>query len=144
MEGVDLQTQPSYYAEVIAVNTQRPPFDNVKVRQALNYALDKVAVRKSTNSDYAADAEKSTTVPPWLWTFNEDLWKAGWDALPSYAVDLGKAKQLLDESGVADQRTARSSPPTATRSTWVRRWRCRMPCRSSATPSTSRRSRPRS
>jgi peptide/nickel transport system substrate-binding protein len=103
MEGVDLQTQPSYYAEVIAINTQRPPFDDVKVRQALGYALDKVAVRKSTNGDYAADAEKSTTVPPWLWTFDEDLWRAGWDALPSYAVDLDKAKQLLDESGVADQ-----------------------------------------
>ena len=103
MEGVDLQTQPSYYAEVIAINTQRPPFDNVQVRQALNYALDKVAVRTNTNGDYAADAEKSTTVPPWLWTFDEDLWQAGWDALPSYAVDLDKAKQLLEASGVADQ-----------------------------------------
>ena len=35
---------PSNRTIFIAMNTQRPPLDNVKVRQALNYAVDKQAI----------------------------------------------------------------------------------------------------
>lgn len=99
---VDLSFTDSYYGEWITFNTKQAPFDNVKVRQALNYAFDKKAVRELY---YGADAQptKSTLVNPSLWTFEEAAWQAAWDALPAYDVDLEKAKQLLDESGVADQ-----------------------------------------
>ena len=99
---VDLTFTDSYYGEWMTFNMQKAPFDNVKVRQALNYAFDKKAVRELF---YGAEADptKGTLVNPSLWTFEKDAWQAAWDALPAYDVDLVKAKQLLDESGVADQ-----------------------------------------
>jgi peptide/nickel transport system substrate-binding protein len=102
IKDVDLTFTDSYYGEWITFNTKKPPFDNVKIRQALNYAFDKKAVRELF---YGADADptRSTLVNPSLWTFEKDAWQSAWDQLPAYDVDLAKAKQLLDESGVADQ-----------------------------------------
>jgi peptide/nickel transport system substrate-binding protein len=102
IESVALSFTPSYYGEWITFNTQAAPFDNVKVRQAMNYAFDKKAVRQLYYGPEALDT-KATLVNPTLWTFEEDAWKAAWEELPAYDVDLEKAKQLLDESGVADQ-----------------------------------------
>ncbi len=101
-DNVNLSFIPSYYGEWITFNTQAAPFDNVKVRQALNYAFDKKSVRQLY---YGADAldTKATLVNPTLWTFEKDAWQAAWDKLPSYDQDLEKAKALLAESGVADQ-----------------------------------------
>lgn len=103
-DKVDLTFTPSYYGEWITMNTQKPPFDNVKIRQALNYAFDKKAVRELF---YGPDTSptKMTLVNPTLWPTlgSTDAWQAAWDALPAYDQDLVKAKQLLDDSGVADQ-----------------------------------------
>ena len=102
MPDVSLSFIPSYFGEWITMNTKAAPFDNVKVRQALNYAFDKRAVRQLY---YGKDAleTKATLVNPTLWNFEKEAWQAAWDALPNYDQDLAKAKQLLDESGVADQ-----------------------------------------
>jgi len=102
LSDVGLTFIPSYYGEWITMNTQAAPFDNVKVRQALNYAMDKRAVRQLY---YGPDAleTKATLVNPTLWTIEPAAWQAAWDVLPAYDQDLDKAKQLLDESGVADQ-----------------------------------------
>lgn len=102
MADVDLQLTDSYLTDFIAFNTQVPPFDNVKLRQALNYAVDKVGVRTVSLGDFAVDA-RATQVGQAMWLFNEDLWSAAFDALPDYAVDMEKAAALLAESGVADQ-----------------------------------------
>ena len=102
IKDVNLTFTDSYYGEWITFNTKKAPFDNVKVRQALNYAFDKKAVRELF---YGADAAptKATLVNPSLWTFSKDPWQAAWDQLPAYDVNLDKARQLLAESGVADQ-----------------------------------------
>ena len=46
MDNVGLSFAPSYYGEWITFNTAEAPFDNVKVRQALNYAVDKKPIRE--------------------------------------------------------------------------------------------------
>lgn len=102
MDGVELSFVPSYYGEWITFNTRAAPFDNVKVRQALNYAFDKRAVRQLYYGTEALET-KATLVNPTLWTFEKAAWEAAWEELPAYDQDLEKAKQLLDESGVADQ-----------------------------------------
>ncbi len=102
MDNVNLSFVPSYYGEWITFNTTEPPFDNVKVRQALNYAVDKKGLRQLYYGPDTPDT-KATLVYPTMWTFEQPQWQAAWDALPSYDQDLAKAKQLLDESGVADQ-----------------------------------------
>jgi len=102
IKNVNFTFTQSYYGEWMTFNTKKAPFDNVKVRQALNYAFDKKAVRELF---YGADAAptKGTLVNPSLWTFSKDAWQTAWDQLPAYDFDLAKAKQLLDESGVADK-----------------------------------------
>ena len=102
IDDVSLTFVPSYYGEWITFNTQKAPFDNVKVRQALNYAFDKKGIRQLYYGPEALDT-KATLVNPTLWTFEKEAWQAAWDALPSYDQDLEKAKALLAESGVADQ-----------------------------------------
>jgi peptide/nickel transport system substrate-binding protein len=104
MDNVTLTFTDSYYSNFLAFNTQRPPFDNAKVRQALNYALDKQALMQ--NLYPIADAvtiAKAVDVMPRLWTFEKEKWQTAYDALPTYELDMEKAKQLLEESGVADQ-----------------------------------------
>ena len=100
-DNVSLTFVPSFYGEWITFNTQLPPFDNVKVRQAMNYALDKAGLRALYRPD--SPDTKATLVYPTMWTFEKDAWQAAWDALPAYDQDLEKAAQLLEESGVADQ-----------------------------------------
>jgi peptide/nickel transport system substrate-binding protein len=100
-ENVSLTFAPSYYGEWITFNTQAAPFDDVKVRQALNYATDKAGLRGLYWPD--SPETKATLVYPTMWTFEKDAWQAAWDELPAYDYDLEKARQLLDESGVADQ-----------------------------------------
>jgi peptide/nickel transport system substrate-binding protein len=97
IQDVDLSFTSSYYGEWITFNTQQAPFDNVKARQAMNYAFNKKAVRELF---YGADAEatKATLVNPSLWSTlgDEAAWQKAWDELPSYDYDEAKARQLLD------------------------------------------------
>ncbi|HUQ43289.1 MAG TPA: ABC transporter substrate-binding protein [Candidatus Limnocylindria bacterium] len=101
---VDMTFTDSYYGEWITFNTQKAPFDNVKARQAMNYAFDKKAVRELF---YGTDtpATKATLVNPTLWPTLGDssLWQTAWDALPAYDYNQATAQQLLNESGVKDQ-----------------------------------------
>jgi peptide/nickel transport system substrate-binding protein len=100
-DNVSLTFVPSFYGEWITFNTQLPPFDNVQVRQAMNYALDKAGLRALYRPE--SPDTKATLVYPTMWTFEDAAWQAAWDALPAYDQDLEKAAQLLEESGVADQ-----------------------------------------
>ena len=86
MDNVELQLTDTYLTDFIAFNTQVPPFDNVKLRQALNYAVDKVGVRTISMGDFAQEA-----------------WEAAYADVPDYAQDMEKAAALLADSGVADQ-----------------------------------------
>ncbi|KAG1363149.1 hypothetical protein G6F59_018980 [Rhizopus arrhizus] len=40
-------------ARYLSMNTQQKPFDNVKVREAINYAINKEALAKVAFSGYA-------------------------------------------------------------------------------------------
>jgi peptide/nickel transport system substrate-binding protein len=100
-ENVDLSFSPSYYGTWIAFNTTVPPFDDVRVRQALNHATDKAGLRALYWPD--TPDTKATTTYPGLWLFEKPLWEAAWEELPAYDYDLEEARRLLDESGVADQ-----------------------------------------
>jgi peptide/nickel transport system substrate-binding protein len=102
MQDIELQPTDSFLTEMIVFNTQRPPFDNVKVRQALNYAVDKVLFTETHYGD-AATVARGTDVMPRLWTFEKELWTAAYESLPTYERDLEKAKQLLAESGMAEE-----------------------------------------
>jgi len=70
------------------VNTRKPYLQDKRVRQALSYILDRQAIL-----DYAWEGNGKIVVPPFApdWAVNSDL--------NTYATNLDKAKQLLEEAG---------------------------------------------
>ncbi|KQV70369.1 ABC transporter substrate-binding protein [Rhizobium sp. Root1220] len=75
----------------ITLNTKVKPFDNVKVRQAVNMAINKERVSRILNGR-ATPANQP--LPPLM---------PGYDkSFTGYAFDVAKAKALLAEAGLAD------------------------------------------
>ncbi len=79
----------------LSMNVKKPPFDNVKVRQAINMAIDKDAILAAVYQG-AGKAAKNP-IPPTIWSYN--------DAVESYPYDPEKAKAMLAEAGVTDLKT---------------------------------------
>lgn len=77
---------------VIRINQNRPPFDDVRVRQALNYIIDREAVINVAFGGYGMPITGGL-LPEGHWAFNADL--AG-----TYGKNWEKARQLLAEAGV--------------------------------------------
>ena len=85
---LNLVTSPSILQRYISFNVTQKPFDNLKVRQAINYAINKQALIKVAFAGYAVPAEGplpaniefSTKYQPWPY-------------------DPAKARELLKEAG---------------------------------------------
>ncbi|MBI3761999.1 MAG: ABC transporter substrate-binding protein [Chloroflexi bacterium] len=87
---VEVVIAPSWKNSMFLINTQKPPTDNVKFRQALAYAWD---YEKVVNDVYNGMAEAALgPIPKTMWGHD--------DKLTPYTFDLDKAKALLEESGV--------------------------------------------
>ncbi|WP_166241998.1 ABC transporter substrate-binding protein [Paenibacillus turpanensis] len=72
-----------------AFNTQKAPFDNVKVRQAVNYAINKEAIVDGILKGTGELA--NTPLPPTVWGHNPKV--------KNYEYNAEKAKALLTEAG---------------------------------------------
>lgn len=73
----------------LGLMSNEPPFDNVKVRQALNYAVDRATLAKVIEDGYA--------IPTLSLYRKQDFGYAGDPS--GYAYDPAKAKQLLASAG---------------------------------------------
>lgn len=73
----------------LAMNTLKKPFDNQKVRLALNYAINKKAILKIVYHSTAEEAKNP--IPPNIWSYDDSIQETP----HSYA----QAKQLLIEAG---------------------------------------------
>lgn len=85
---VDLVAAPSIIQRYVSMNVLQKPFDNPKVREALNYAINKEALVKVAFAGYAVPAEG--VVPPGV----EYATKLG-----PWKYDPAKARELLKEAG---------------------------------------------
>ena len=74
----------------LAFNTQKPPLDNVKVRQALTMAINKPAIIQAVFQGTGTVAKN--LLPPGVWSADKDL--------KDYDYDPEKAKTLLKEAGL--------------------------------------------
>ncbi|MDF2682390.1 MAG: hypothetical protein K0R47_3580 [Brevibacillus sp.] len=97
MDNVKVSRSDSFLSDFIAFNTQRKPFTDVKVRQAISHALDRQKIVNELVKS-AGIPGKTVPIPPALWTFEKEKWETAYNEIPDYAFDAGKAKQLLSES----------------------------------------------
>lgn len=86
---LQLFLRPSMNVGYLAFNTKVKPFDDPRVRQALNMTVNK---KEIIDSFFAGLAEPAVNpMPPSLWGYNDEI--------QDYPVDLEKAKALLAEAG---------------------------------------------
>ena len=87
-----IQAPPGFDISYFGMNTNEPPFDDVKVRQALNYAVDKATLATVLLEDLVVPAKG--ILPPALPGYTPNI--------SGYEYDPEKALQLLRESKYGD------------------------------------------
>ncbi len=90
--GFTLHEQAGPHVWFLILNAKEGPFSDRRVRQAVNYAIDKKALVENVLQGTAQIAA-GPTPPAFAWAYN--------DALEPYPHDPGKARALIEESGHA-------------------------------------------
>lgn len=88
-KDINLMQQEGLNVGYLAFNTKKKPFDNKKVRQALNLAINKQAIMDAVFQGSGKIAKNP--IPPTIWSYN--------DKIKDYPYDPIKAKKLLAEAG---------------------------------------------
>ncbi len=91
-ENINVLEQEGLNVGYLAYNTTMAPFDNPKVRKALNMAIDKQAIIDVVFQGSGQIAKNP--IPPTMWSYN--------DAVEDDAYDPEAAKAMLEEAGVSD------------------------------------------
>lgn len=84
--------QPSVSISYLGFNTEKEPFNNPKVRQAIAKALDREAIIKGVYDGFGVQA--FGPLSPMVWGYTEDVTKQD--------TNIEEAKALLAEAGLAD------------------------------------------
>jgi len=92
---INLMQQEGLNIGYLAFNTEKEPFTDKRVRQALNMAINKDAIIDVVFKGAAAKA--TNPIPPTMWSYNEEV--------EDYPYDPEKAKALLKEAGVEGLKT---------------------------------------
>ena len=94
-----IESIPTARALYVVINVKKKPFDDVRVRQALNYAVNRESIVKNL---YQGNAEAISGIVAPL--------QNGYAKLPGYAHDPKKAKELLAQAGVPTLKVKLWSP----------------------------------
>ena len=89
--GLRLHRAPSNNVVYLAMNTSKPPFDDIRVRRAINYAINKPPIVQMAYQGLAVPA--SGPLPPGQWGYH--------DPATTYSYDPDKARALLAEAAAA-------------------------------------------
>jgi peptide/nickel transport system substrate-binding protein len=89
-EGTQFRIEPTISTYYFWMNTTEPPFNDLKVRQAVNYAIDSAALERI----YAGQIVGTQQIlPPGM---------PGYKKLQPYPHDLAKAKAMIEEAHPSD------------------------------------------
>ncbi len=86
---LQLLSQPGLNIGYLAMNTTKKPFDDVRVRRAINMAIDKKAIIQAVYQGAGQPAKN--LIPPTMWGYN--------DAVEDFPFDPAEAKNLLAAAG---------------------------------------------
>ncbi len=84
---------PGFFFYAFILNINEPPFDNLQVRQAMNYAIDREKI--VLTAFHGAELAVVQPYPKTSWAYAPDL-------ADYYSYDPEKAKELLAEAGYPD------------------------------------------
>jgi peptide/nickel transport system substrate-binding protein len=90
-EGTQFRIEPTISNYFFWMNTTKPPFDDLKVRQAVNYALNGEAMERIYAGSLKANQQ---ILPPGM---------PGYKQFVLYPYDLAKAKKLIAEANPSDR-----------------------------------------
>jgi peptide/nickel transport system substrate-binding protein len=93
--GLKVEFRPPLNIGYLAMNTQKEPFDDVNVRQAINMAIDMDAIVQAFFGDTGEVA--TTYMPPTVPFWNSNI--------EHYPFDPDKARQMLQDAGVENLET---------------------------------------
>jgi len=89
-KSLQLQEQEGLNIGYLGINVTKKPFDDQRVRLALNYAIDKKAIISAIYQ--GAGTPAINPIPPTMWSYNKSI--------QDYPYDPEKAKALLAEAGL--------------------------------------------
>jgi peptide/nickel transport system substrate-binding protein len=90
-EGTQYREEPSINTYFFWMNTTKPPFDDLKVRQAVNHAVDPAALERI----YAGQLDASQQIlPPGM---------PGYERYELYPHDMDKAKAMIAQANPSDR-----------------------------------------
>ncbi len=93
--NINLLSQEGLNVGYLGFNTEKAPFNNKSVRQALSMAIDKQAILDVVFK--GAGSAAKNPIPPTMWSYNDDI--------ADYPYDPEKAKTLLAAAGVKNLKT---------------------------------------
>ena len=93
-DNLKLLTQLGMNVGYLAMNMEMEPFNDRRVRIAINHAINKKSLVDNLYQGLAIPAKNPIPPPPAMWGYN--------DSIEDYAYDPQKAKKLLSEAGFAD------------------------------------------
>ncbi|HWO70908.1 MAG TPA: ABC transporter substrate-binding protein [Actinomycetota bacterium] len=100
LENARVVTAPSLGVYLFTLDQETPPFDDIHVRRAIAYSVDREGLVQAV---LKGKGEAAVAInPPGMWAgvLPEDEVRAFYDTLPSYSFDLEKARQELAQSSV--------------------------------------------
>ncbi|QXM05448.1 ABC transporter substrate-binding protein [Crassaminicella indica] len=93
-DGFETVSGPQNLVQLMVMNNKRAPFNDIRVRKAINYAVDVDEIIEAVAFGYGSKI--GSNMSPVMERYYED----GLDDL--YSINIKKAKQLLKEAGYED------------------------------------------
>jgi peptide/nickel transport system substrate-binding protein len=90
-DGTQFRVEPTLSIYYFWMNTTKPPFDDLKVRQAVNYAVDAQALERIYSGQLAPTQQ---ILPPQM---------PGYQKFELYPHDMAKAKALIAQANPSDR-----------------------------------------
>jgi len=102
LDGVTVITAPSNGVYQLVLDLETPPFDDIHVRKAIAYAIDREGIVQAVLNGKGSPALAIN--PPGIWggVLDEASVNAFYETIPTYAFDLDAARTELAQSGVPD------------------------------------------